>query len=82
MSNPDLCNLGRFTVAAVLARERDPEIYKVLEGLVVIHAEHMPHDDRIHYTARGSAFEDIATKQEPPYYTYSIVDDTVLWAKA
>lgn len=82
MNNPDLYKLGRFTVSVAFAREKDSEIYKVLDGLVVIHAEHMLHDDRIHYTARSPVFETIAANQEPPYYTYSIVDGIVLWTKA
>jgi len=81
MNNPDLYKLGNFRVAARHARDRDDEIYLVLNNLIVTHAELMFHNDYIYYTAIGPDFENVSYGCEPIDYTYSIENNKVVWTK-
>jgi len=78
MSEPEFtrANKGKFYVAAHLLESEPSVVLAVLEGMVIVRAEMLYHNDKVEYFAFGPMFDELPKGATvPEYRCYLTVDD-------
>lgn len=64
--------IGRFLVQRKLIYDEPATVRLIFEGLIVVRAEMLYHQDAIEYTALGGIFDEVAQDKPVPLYRIEI----------